>query len=284
MEAGQASLTIPTDQRLRSEAQWRVWISHVKSAARSQNVWRYLDPDEAIVPEEPELPTRFPEPADLDPDAMDATDLSDELFVKYDKLCNQFDKKRALVAATQKALARVDSYIIASVAKEYHSQLISCETPRQKLVQLAMLFKPKGSTRHQDLRNEWRRMITHPIGRTSLETWLTNWSNLYDEAKAAEVPDVCYTSKSCLPDAEPIRDLLQAIQPQDSYFANKWRDNLDQKKSITFHEVISAYRDHRKVQDQAKKGSSSSPVALAATLNGQTTDAPKCVCGSMKYH
>jgi hypothetical protein len=202
--------------------------------------------------------------------------------MKYDRLCSQFDKKRALVAATQKALARINSYIIASVAKEYHSQLISCKTPRQKLVQLAILFKPKGSTRHQDLRNEWRRMISHPIGRTSLETWLTNWANLYDEAKAANVPDVCYTAEGYPPDAAPIRDLLQAIQPQDSYFANNWRKDLDQKQPMTFHGVISAYRDHRKVQDQAKKGSSS-PVALAATLNGEKTDSPRCVCGSTKH-
>jgi hypothetical protein len=157
VEAGQASVTVPNDQLLWSEAQWRVWISHVESAAMSENVWRYLDPDEAIVPEVPDLPTRFLEPSELDQDAVDAIDLSDELFMKYDSLCSQFDKKRALVAATQKALAHINSYIIARVAKEYRSQLTSCKTPRQKLVQLAILFKPKGSTRHQDLRNEWRR-------------------------------------------------------------------------------------------------------------------------------
>ena len=149
VEAGQASVTIPNDQLLRSEAQWRVWICHVESTAMSESVWGYLNPDEAIVPAVPELPTRFPEPSDLDPDAVDATDLSDKLFTKYDRLCSQFDKKRALVAATQKGLARINSDIIARVAKEYHSQLTSCKTPRQKLLQLAILFKPKGSTRHQ---------------------------------------------------------------------------------------------------------------------------------------
>ncbi|PKX97935.1 uncharacterized protein P174DRAFT_426287 [Aspergillus novofumigatus IBT 16806] len=136
VEAGQASVTVPNDQLLQSEAQWRVWISHVESAAMSENVWRYLDPDEAIVPEVPDLPTRFPEPSDLDQDAVDAIDLSDKLLMKYDKLCSQFVKKRALVTATQKALARINSYIIARVAKEYHPQLTSCKTPSQKLVQL----------------------------------------------------------------------------------------------------------------------------------------------------
>ncbi|KAF7131371.1 hypothetical protein CNMCM5793_004542 [Aspergillus hiratsukae] len=248
VEAGQASVTVPNDQLLRSEAQWR------------------LDPDEGIVPEVLDLPTRFPEPSELDQDAVDAIDLSDELFMKYARLCSQFDKKRALVAATQKALARINSCIIARVAKEYPSQLTSCKTPRQKLVQLAILFKPKGSTRHQGLRNEWRRKINTPIGRTSLETWLTNWANLYDEAKAAKVPDVCYTDGEYPPDAEPIRDLLQAIQPQDSYFVNNWRKDLDQKQPMTFHEVISAYRDYRKVQEQAKEGSNASSVALTAAI------------------
>ncbi len=44
----------------------------------------------------------------------------------------------------------------------------------------------------QDLRNNWREVVETPINKTSLDRWLLDWSNLYDEAKAAKVPDMCY--------------------------------------------------------------------------------------------
>jgi hypothetical protein len=68
---------------------------------------------------------------------------------------------------------------------------------------------------------------------------------------------------------------------------------------MTFHEVISAYRDYRKVQEQAKEGSNASSVALTAALNGQSTNQSinssnnttqnkmgpsRCVCGHSKHH
>ena len=60
----------------------------------------------------------------------------------------------------------------------------------------------------QELRNDWRKIVETPINKTSLDRWLLNWSNLYDEAKAAKVLDICYTDSEYLPDLMPIRDLL----------------------------------------------------------------------------
>jgi hypothetical protein len=55
---------------------------------------------------------------------------------------------------------------------------------------------------------------------------LFNWPNLYDEAKTAKVPDVCYTDEEYPVDSIPIRDLLQATQLQDAYFANQWSQRV----------------------------------------------------------
>ena len=69
-------------------------------------------------------------------------------------------------------------------------------------------FAPKRNTRVQDLRNDWRKMVETPINKTLLERWLLNWLNLYDEAKAAKVLDVCYIDTEYPPDLIAIRDLL----------------------------------------------------------------------------
>ncbi|KAJ5089928.1 hypothetical protein N7532_008612 [Penicillium argentinense] len=106
-----------------------------------------------------------------------------------------------------------------------------------------------------------------------------------------------------------IRDLLQAIQLQDTYFANQWRQRLTEyeerrnsqratsESSIalvkvdgfapTFHGVLSDYRDHRQVQNQAPLAGGSGRLAFTATLNGQPPAGRNqqnlqkkiCVCG-----
>ncbi len=40
-------MQVPLDQKLQSEAQWRVWIGHIKSVAVAEDAWDYLDPEKA---------------------------------------------------------------------------------------------------------------------------------------------------------------------------------------------------------------------------------------------
>ncbi|KAJ5117398.1 hypothetical protein N7448_004963 [Penicillium atrosanguineum] len=269
-EKGQA---ITVANRLRSEAQWRVWISHIKSAAIAEDVWGYMDPsltDEEV--KQPPVDSRdtFPQASEVNPNAISPLDLTDEDdYLKYSRMITIFEKERSFNHAIKKSLARMNAQILDGVSPDYHNILADRTTAREKLVRLALQFQPKGETRHQDLRNAWRYMVQTPMGKTSVERWLTDWSNLYDESKSAEVPDVCYQSATHLADRTAIRDFLQAVQPHDSYFSNTWRDRLQRPyERFSFQEVLSAYRSHRAVQDQSKKGNSSA-LAFAATLNGQ---------------
>jgi Integrase core domain. len=292
-EGGQASSAVPWDQRLRSEAQWRVWISHIQSASTAEEVWEYMDPDlsdEKVSKPPVDSRKTFPQASEVKESATDPSDLDEVQYLRYSRMVSLFEKERTFNNSIKKSIARINARILDCVSPEYHHILSDKKTAREKLVRLAQQFKPKGETRHQDLRNAWRYMLHTPIGKTSIERWLTNWSNLYDEAKSAEVPDICYRSTAHPEDRTAIRDFLQAVQPQDSYFSNHWRDKIQLPEvKMSFHEVLSAYRTHRSVQEQSKKGNSSA-IAFAATLNGQQVlsnqknHQQRCVCGSSRHH
>ncbi|KAJ6126050.1 hypothetical protein N7471_010543 [Penicillium samsonianum] len=292
-EGGQALSAVPWDQRLRSEAQWRVWISHIESAATAEEVWEYMDPDlsdEKVSKPPVDSRKTFPQASEVKEGATDPSDLDEVQYLRFSRMVSLFEKERTFNNSIKKSIARINARILDCVSPEYHHILSDKKTAREKLVRLAQQFKPKGETRHQDLRNAWRYMLHTPIGKTSIERWLTNWSNLYDEAKSAEVPDICYRSTAHPEDRTAIRDFLQAVQPQDSYFSNHWRDKIQLPEvKMSFHEVLSAYRTHRSVQEQSKKGNSSA-IAFAATLNGQQVlsnqknHQQRCVCGSSRHH
>lgn len=297
-EGGQASTEIPWDQRLRSEAQWRVWIGYIESAATAEEVWEYMDPD---LPDEkvskPPVDSRktFPQANEVKEGAATASDLDEAEYLKYTRMVSLFEKERAFNNSIKKSIARINSRITDCVSSEFHHILTGKKTPREKLVRLAQQFKPKGDTRRQDLRNAWRHLVKTPIGKTSFERWLTNWSNLYEEAKSSKVPDICYFDDDNPEDRDPIRDFLQAVEPQDEFFSNLWKEKMQRPgDQSSFHDVVSAYRTHRNSKEQSKRGNASA-VAFAATLNGQQTGGQlvlsnqntrqqRCVCGSSKHH
>jgi hypothetical protein len=299
---------------LRNSSQWRVWISHIRSAAVAEDVWDYLDPDktEAEILKVPTLSSRvWPEPSLIKPGAVSATDLDARQLADYKDMLYLFKEERSFKHSISKAVARIQTKIKDWLAPEWHGILADVTSPYHQLVRLKQQFAPKKNTRVQDLRNDWRKMVDSPIGRTSLERWLLNWSNLYDEAKAAKVPDVCYTDEEYPPDSMAIRDLLQAIQTQDPYFANQWRQRLTDwedvrhstasgqystalvvmdRRAPTFHSVLSDYRDHRQVQNQAQNSSGAGSLSFTATLNGQlagrrgdNSKKKACLCGNEKH-
>jgi hypothetical protein len=253
-------------------------------------------PDEKLSKPPVDSRKTFPQANEVKEGATDPSNLNETEYLRYSRMVSLFEKERTFNNSIKKSIARINARILDCVSPEYHNILSDKKTAREKLVRLAQQFKPKGETRHQDLRNAWRYMLQNPIGKTSIERWLTNWSNLYDEAKSAEVPDICYHSAVHPEDRTAIRDFLQAVQPQDSYFSNHWRDKIQSPEvKLSFHEVLSAYRTHRSVQEQSKKGNSSA-IAFAATLNGQPAaggqlvlsnqknSQQRCVCGSSKHN
>ena len=198
---------------LRDFSQWRVWISHIKSAAVAEDVWDYLDPDKSEseilkVPTMSASSREWPEPSRILPGAESIADLNSKELAEYKDLLYLFKEERTFKHSVSKAVARIQSKIKDWLAPEWHGILADVISLYHQLVRLKLQFAPKRNTRVQDLRNDWRKMVETPINKTSLDRWLLNWSNLYDEAKVAKVPDVCYTDAEYPPDSMAIRDLL----------------------------------------------------------------------------
>ncbi|KAJ5337350.1 uncharacterized protein N7506_003242 [Penicillium brevicompactum] len=88
-------MQVPLDQKLQSEAQWRVWIGHIKSAAVAEDVWDYLDPEKADdevlqVPEAQEEPSL---PRDNRQRERDIMDLEDAELKRYTFTVQAYDRR-----------------------------------------------------------------------------------------------------------------------------------------------------------------------------------------------
>lgn len=274
-------MQVPLDQKLQSEAQWRVWIGHIKSAAVAEDVWDYLDPEKADdevlqVPEAQEEPSL---PRDNRQRERDIMDLEDAELKRYTFAVQAYDRRDQRRQRLLKTMSRLNSLITRSLATDHHYLVVGEDSPRKKLMKLSETFKPKPQNRQQQLRRAWREMIRQrPQGDTN--HWLTQWVSLFEEGKIAGIPD-CSNG-----DHFAIRDFLDAIQPVDDTWCTAWREKLtDQEKSVTFHEVIASYRSRR--GDLAISGGRKQPKIALASLNGEPEAKPaertyrkKCPCGN----
>ncbi|KAJ6039252.1 hypothetical protein N7460_007284 [Penicillium canescens] len=274
-------MQVPLDQKLQSEAQWRVWIGHIKSAAVAEDVWDYLDPEKADdevlqVPKAQEEPSI---PRDNRQRERDIMELDDAELKRYTFAVQAYDRRDQRRQRLLKTMSRLNNLITRSLATEHHYLVVGEDSPRKKLIKLSETFKPKPQSRQQQLRRAWREMIRQkPQGDTN--HWLTQWVSLFEEGKIAGIPD-CSNG-----DHFAIRDFLDAIQSVDDTWCTAWRERLaDQEKSVTFHEVIASYRSRR--GDLAISSGRKQPKIALASLNGEPEAKPvektyrkKCPCGN----
>lgn len=274
-------MQVPLDQKLQSEAQWRVWIGHIKSAAVAEDVWDYLDPEKADdkvlqVPEAEEEPSL---PRDNRQRERDIMELEDAELKRYTFAVQAYDRRDQRRQRLLKTMSRLNNLITRSLATEHHYLVVGEDSPRKKLMKLSETFKPKPQNRQQQLRRAWREMIRQkPSGDTN--HWLTQWVSLFEEGRIAGIPD-CSNG-----DQFAIRDFLDAIQSIDDTWCTAWREKLaDQEKSVSFHEVIASYRSRR--GDLAISSGRKQPKIALASLNDEPEAKPvektyrkKCPCGN----
>ncbi|KAJ5900417.1 uncharacterized protein N7473_004487 [Penicillium subrubescens] len=287
---GKGSDSVPWDQRLRSKPQWRVWIDYIKSAAVSEGVWQYMDPDLSddevkTLPNIEDPPT----PEMVNPDVSDIAELTDEEYKRFNRYTTQWTLHRPIWKEAWKGLNRLNDKITSSVATEHHSRLVGCRTPREKLLKLKENFAPEEDTRREELRQAWREMIRYKPRSTVIDQWLDSWTNLYDECKAADVPDVVYRPK------DPIRDFLRSTRTLDEFFYSTWMRQV-KLETPTFLHVIEEYRRRHEELSESKKGGSSALAMYANTTlfgrkPGQSGQNPsrdeyrkRCPCGGKEHH
>ncbi|KAJ5288073.1 hypothetical protein N7478_003759 [Penicillium angulare] len=235
-------VSVPSDQKLRSEAQWRVWIGHIRSAANSEGIWDYIDPDrpgDEIL----EIPTARSEPEipkDNRGRPKDLEDLSEDEIRLWELKVRIHERSEAKRTKLLKTMTRLNSLVTRSLATEHHYLIVDEDSPRGKLMKLAEMFRPKPESRQQELRRAWRAMIQSPNQSVNIDQWITRWDSLFEEGKVAKIPDCSFG------DAFAIRDFLDAVQNIDDTFCVGWKRELGRRPyKIGFHEVTADYRRRR---------------------------------------
>lgn len=280
---------VPSDQRLRSEAQWRVWIGHIMSAAIAEDIWDYLNPekpdDEVLhVPEAQKEPFL---PRDSRQRERDIMDLDDAEIKRYTLTVQAYDRRDQRRQRLLKAMSRLNSLITRSLATEHHYLIVGEDSPRKKLMKLSETFKPKPQNHQQQLRRAWRELIRQRPPE-DMDYWLTQWVSLFEEGKIAGIPD-CSNG-----DHFAIRDFLDAIQLVDDTWCTAWREKLADQGSLAFHETIANYRsrtgDLAVAHDQLQRVAPNEQLQRVATDDqlqraalDQQTYQTHCPCGSSQH-
>jgi hypothetical protein len=242
-DVGLGLMSKPWEWRLRSQAQWMRWIRYIQNRASSRDMWAYIDPDLSKdqvkkTPQEFEG-LKMPHPSDIKPGIQNEEDLEEDDYEKFTMMSYVYKIEDSHRRRFEEDLSRMNELIVLSLAAEYHYLIADRQSPRDKLLRLAKLFRPKPEIYWQDMRNAWRKMILSSPSNNNEQAWLMKWECVYEEAKAANVPDV-----SC-GDKPAILDFLHAVLktgPKGEYFSLGWQRKIE-KEEYSFYDVLWDYRD-----------------------------------------
>lgn len=244
--------------KLKTSAQWRVWIAHIRSYAQGYAVWEYLDPAVEAPPEltKPE----YPHPSEAREGAESIRDLRQTDMAVWEYVRDQYKERKSEYERVQRYLPQMTRIIRDTLAPEHFHYLADEDTPRKQLVKLKEIFAPSDIRRLLDVRDEWFRLrIASPKG-TNLDTWLTKWIALYEECKSAGV-------KQMESDYECVYDFLLAVKPHSpAFFAIWYEKTIGERKAVKFHELVTNFRSYAAAE---KQGRDTNPKISFATLHGQ---------------
>ncbi|KAJ5905822.1 uncharacterized protein N7473_002738 [Penicillium subrubescens] len=231
----------PWECRLRSQAQWMRWIRYIQIRASCRKMWPYIDP-ELSEDQVKKTPQRFeelkmPHPSDIKPGVQNEEDLEDGDYEKFTRLVLVYEIEVSHRRYFEENLSFVNELIVLSLAAEYHYLIADRQSPRDKLLRLAKLFRPKPKIHQNNIRNDWRKMMLSSPSKSNVEAWIWKWLPIYEDAKAAKVPEF-----SC-GDKPPICDFLSAVLktgPMGECFFLLWRREIE-KEEHSFLDVLIAY-------------------------------------------
>ncbi|GLI76330.1 hypothetical protein PoHVEF18_004602 [Penicillium ochrochloron] len=182
---------------------------------------------------------KMPHPSDIKPGVQNEEDLEEDDYETFTMMSYVYKIEDSHRRHFEEDLSRMNQLIVLSLAAEYHYLIADRQSPRDKLLRLAKLFRPKPEIYWQGMRNAWRKMILSSPSNNNVQAWLKKWACVYEEAKAANVPDV-----SC-GDKPVILDFLHAVlktRPKGEYFSLRWQHMIE-KVEYSFYDVLWDYSD-----------------------------------------
>ena len=210
-----------TKLMLDKRSDWRRWIQSVELVATGgrADVWAYIDPSKAEVPQAPVSPDIPSAPATPPAASAIATavattaataDLSEQ-WRHYKARLNQYEKAK-------EGLGRVQLHILTTVTKDNLVFINRKKTVHKILLALKAGVAPSEREEQERVRYEYW-LACRYNKKEKIETWLLRWEKTYQEAVRLDLPEV----KGSL----PIFDFLTAMEPYQSAHVAAERTYLD---------------------------------------------------------
>jgi hypothetical protein len=172
---------------LTPQADCNDWITSIRTAARSQEIWDYVNPDTL----EPPALTSPAKPTFQSVKARATTYLELDSGERdyYKLLLQQHFSELGNYKRLHSAVMWFSAHIQDSVANINTSYLCDCITPRDMLVKLKAAFAPSDQSRESDMLLHYRKLHKPPRTK-NLDGWLHSWELTYADATSTSLPDV----------------------------------------------------------------------------------------------
>ncbi|KAF7718329.1 Uncharacterized protein PECH_001079 [Penicillium ucsense] len=171
----------PQSPFLQSSDDWRRWLSHIKSTARSSGIWEYCDP----TTERPDLPC-LEEPKEPTirsvkslAESLADLDLSD--FTSLHSLAAKYKAELATYREKRRALDDLSNTIMKSISSEYRPLLQDVQDqPYEQLKILSGIFDRPPLRTLEKLQEEWETIQN--VGKSyAVQEYVRRWQNLYQQ-------------------------------------------------------------------------------------------------------
>jgi hypothetical protein len=268
---------------------WDLWIYKVQRLAEAADVWEYINPALATVPElsKPERPAR-PDPA-ADADAQAQAQYTRELSL-YNTELKEYRR-------TKDKLSQIKAHVADLMAQDLIYQIKDKPTLYEQLKALRDLIAPSQANREYQVQKAYNSAKVLHADTENLEDWAIAYLSAYNRAREINLPEVS--------GFRPHKDLIRAIKQVDSGYAATMSIKVFEAEASqptthatnavnpTLPELLSTYLRYYRTTYTVK--TSTHGGIFAATLNQQESlykrkrsledDKPSkpCLCGDQHF-
>lgn len=217
---------------LSNTTDWDAWIFFVRSRATYNGIWELIDPDLTERPVALEKPIK---PLYVMP-KTDA-DFNIVTYNAYKARKEIHETDRGLYEQQRNAFGDVLSFIQETIAPENVMFIQNEELhPWNQLRALKRRLAPSENERRLQIEGKYHELCKGPDGE-SMDDWLKEWVTTYTDAIEFNVAAII--------GAQPIRDFLLAVQPQEKEFADAQLNLLGQQGPCDCIEIIAEFINYR---------------------------------------
>ncbi|KJK88121.1 hypothetical protein H633G_08025 [Metarhizium anisopliae BRIP 53284] len=200
---------------LKGSGNWDVWISVIRKFAKNQQVWDYINPD---VVQKPSLtPPVEPTPGQVQENAAEIQQLQGDSLSKFQILEARHRSQLQIYKDKTKALATLQEYIVKTVGR-YYNIIAKEDNIAKELTILKNRVKPTDWARESEVTDRYYATLKE-VSRTKVETWISKWQVILNEAKNLDLPDVR--------GLRPTRHFLKTVNAIDPTFSKVWINQME---------------------------------------------------------